>query len=76
MQLAGAAYLASFVAIKLFTFLASFDPAIRQPRAPRRPTDTENALGYITIIFRILFTSYLYSLGFVAATKLYVDELS
>jgi hypothetical protein len=73
MQLAAAAYLASFVAIELLTFLASFNAATREPRTPRRPTDTENASGYITII---LFAFCLYTLGFVAATKSYVDELS
>jgi hypothetical protein len=76
MQLAAAAYLASFVTIKLLTFLASFDAATREPRATRRPTGTENVLGYIKIIFSILFAFYLYALGFIAATKPYVDELS
>jgi hypothetical protein len=76
MQLAGAAYLASFVAIELLTFLARFDAASREPRAPRRPTHNENSFGHITILYSVLFAFYLYALGFVAATKPYVDELS
>jgi hypothetical protein len=75
-QLASAAYLASFVAIELLTFLASFDAATREPRAPRRPTDNEYAFGYLTITYSVLFAFYLYALGFVAATKPYVDKLS
>jgi hypothetical protein len=76
-QLAGAAYLASFVAIELLTFLSRFDAASREPRAPRRPTDTEEGLfGSITITYSVIFAFYLYALGLVAATKPYVDELS
>jgi hypothetical protein len=80
LKILGAMYLAVFFTTEMLAFLASFDQSTGEPSRLERVVEiyyqqAVDVTGPIALFQSLRFAFYLYALGFIAATKPYVDQL-